>query len=228
MSVFKMRGFLWLAMVALVPLPVLGQTPLQGPPAAILHTQGGVWVNGAEARDSTAIFAGDLIETKPTFSASLTLDGTEVMISAESIAKFDGDIMELDHGAVAVGTSKSFKVRVNCLKVVPVVNEWTQYEVSDLNGTVHVAAKKLDVNVEHAIHGKPSAEPQSSQEGSVHESQEKNYDESELCGAAAPPSSAGSGLNPKWIAAGAGGAALLILILAHSGGGKTSVSPSSP
>ncbi len=215
-------------MVAAVSLPLPGQTPLQGPVAAILHTEGGVWVNGDEARDSTAIFAGDLIETKPTFSASLTLEGTEVMIAAESIAKFDGDILELDHGAVSVGTSKSFKVRVNCLKVVPVVNEWTQYEVSDLNGTVHVAAKKLDVNVEHAMRGKPSAEQQSSQEGSVRESQEKNYDESEVCGVAAPQS-AGHAVNPKWIAVGAGGgAALLILILAHSGGGKSSVSPSTP
>jgi hypothetical protein len=219
---------LWLAIAATIPLTLLGQTPLQGPPAAILHTQGGVWVNGAEARDSTAIFAGDLVETKPAFSASLTLEGTEVMIAAESVAKFDGDILELDHGAVSVGTSKSFKVRVNCLKVVPVVNEWTQYEVSDLNGTVHVAAKKLDVNVEHAMRGKSSAEQQSSQEGSVRESQEKNYDESEVCGAAAPPTSAGSAMNPKWIAAGAGGLALLILILEHGGGGKSSVSPSTP
>lgn len=216
-------------MVAAVPLSLMGQVPPQGAPAAILHTQGGVWVNGAEARDSTAIFAGDLLETKPGFSATLNLDGTEVLIASEGVAKLESNELVLDHGSVSVGTSRGFRVRVNCIRVIPVVNEWTQYEVSDLNGTVQVTARKLDVNVTHEAHGKTSAENSESREGSVREGEQKNYIESELCGAPPRPTSAGSGINTKWIAAGAGGAALLILLLAHGGGGKgSSISPSAP
>lgn len=216
----------WL-LVFVVPVATLGQTP-----GAILHTQGGVWVNGYEARDSSAIFPGDLLETKTGFSATFTLEGTSVLIQQESVAKFDGDVLVLDHGSVAVETSRGFKVRVNCITVVPVVNEFTQYEVTDVTPTVHVAARKLDVNVEH--HAKeakadvPAQAPQASQEGSVHQGEEKNYDESVMCGG--PPRQPGtaSRIDPKWIAAGAGGAGVLIWILIHGGGKKTPISNSQP
>ncbi|HTS38273.1 MAG TPA: hypothetical protein VMH04_21545 [Candidatus Solibacter sp.] len=211
-------------MVIVVPVATLGQTP-----GAILHTQGGVWVNGYEARDSSAIFSGDLLETKTGFSATFTLDGTSVLIQPESVAKFDGDVLVLDHGSVAVETSRSFKVRVNCITVVPVVNEFTQYEVTDVTPTVHVAARKLDVNVEHhAKQEKTDVAPQASQEGSVHQGEEKNYDESAMCGGPLRRTGAASMRDPKWIAAGAGGAGVLIWILIHGGGNKQPVSASQP
>jgi len=253
MSVLILRCLLVSALAVGIPLSVLGQTtsqsppaqtspeqtspsqtsptqaspnqdtqapgpPAQGPAAAILHAQGGVWVNGSEARDSTAIFSGDLLETKPGFSATLNLDGSELLLAPETVAKFDGDSLELDHGSVAVGTSKSFKVEVKCLTATPALSAWTQYEVSDLTGAVQVVARKSDVNVSGG---------NSANGGTIHEGQEKNYNETEMCGAARP-ASPGSGINPKWIAAGAAGAGVLIWLLIHSSGGQSSVSPSSP
>ena len=225
MRVSILRSLLCWAMVAIVPVTLLGQTP-----SAVLHTQGGVWVNGFEARDSSAIFSGDLLETKPGFSATLNLDGSSVLIQAESVAKFQGDLLVLDHGSVAVGTSKKFKVRVNCLTVVPVVDEWTQYEVTDVNRTVEVAAHKLDVNVEREMSKqKPAEQGQPPQEGSVHEGEQKNYDESAVCGAPLAPKESGAGLNPKWIAAGGAAAAgIIICAILCLGGGKHPVSPDAP
>ena len=119
------------------------------------------------------------------------------------MAKFQNDFLELDHGSVSVGTSKSFQVRVNCLKVIPVLNEWTQYVVTDLNRNVQVAAHKDDVNVEHELGQRKATSPdETSQRASVHEGQENSYDETQLCGAPAGPTGASSGLSPKWIAAG--------------------------
>jgi ribosomal 50S subunit-recycling heat shock protein len=214
-------------MVLIVPLSLLGQTP-----SAILHTQGGVWVNGYEAQDSSAVFTGDLVETRPGFSATLTVDGSTILIQPESVAKFQDDVLILDHGSVSVGTSKSYKVKVNCITVVPVTNDWTQYDVTDVNRTVQAAAHKLDVRVEHeAKLKKPTPEPESgsSSRDVVHEGEQKNYDESALCGAPAQPTQGGSGLNPKWIAAGAGAAGILVWILIHGGGGgKHPISASSP
>ncbi len=212
-------------MVVMIPLSLLGQTP-----SAILHAQSGVWVNGYEARDSSSVFAGDLLETKPGFSASLSLEGSTVLIQPESVTKFEGDMLVLDHGSVSVGTSKSFKVRVNCITVVPVANEWTQYEVTDVNGTVQVSARKNDVNVEHEIsRQKPSSEGAASQAGIVREGQQGNYNESDLCGAPPRPTGASSsGVNPKWIAAGAAGAGILIWVVVHGGGNKTPLSASQP
>jgi len=214
----------------LLPLSSMGQALPDKSGGAILHTQGGVWINGYEAHDSSAVFPGDVIETKAGSSANLSLDGSTVLIAPESVSKFQGDLLELDHGGVSVVTSKSFKVRVNCMLVVPVLNEWTQYVVTDVNRTVQVAARKLDVNVDHERgRGKESPEPQPSQQrASVHEGEQKSYDESEVCGPGARPTSAWAGISPKWIAAGAAGAGILIWLLIHGGNPKTPASPSQP
>lgn len=232
MRVSILRGFLCWVMLVIVPVSLLGQTPSNQTGAAILHTQGGVWVNGYEATDSSAVFPGDLLETKPGSSANLTLDGTTVLIQPESVAKLQTDLLELDHGGVSVGTSKSFKVRVNCLTVVPVLNEWTQYEVTNLNGNVQVAARKDDVHVDRGSDlRKPSAETESSHGSIVHETEQKSFDVSEICGAPPQPKGASSGLNTKWIAAGAAGAGgilLCALLCRGSGGGKAPVSSWQP
>jgi hypothetical protein len=233
-----LRCFLCWAMIAIVPASLLGQSA-QTPagktqseraetPVAILHTQGGVSVNGYEATDSSALFAGDLMETKPGFSATLNLEGTTIQLQEETVAKLQDDVLLLDHGTVSVGTSKSFKVRVNCITVIPVLNEWTQYDVTDLNGTVQVNARKGDVKVEMGLsREKVPPPPQTSNNATVREGEQAKYRESEACGAAARPG-AGSSLNPKWIAGGAAGAGILIWVLIHGGGGKTPVSASQP
>jgi hypothetical protein len=210
-------------MLVIVPVSLLGQSAPGQAGAAILHSQGGVWINGYEARDSSAVFPGDLLETKPGSSASLSLDGSTVLIQPESVAKLQTNLLELDHGSVSVGTSKSFKVRVNCLTVVPVLSEWTQYEVEDSNGNVQVAARKDDVDVERETdHKKPSPETETSHGSIVHASEQKSFDQTEICGAPAAPAEPGKSLNPKWIAAGAAGAGgiLLCVLLCGGSGGK--------
>src|ERR1700677_3111434 len=100
MSVSVIRCLICLVLSAAVPLSLLGQTP-----SAILHSQGGVWINGSEAHDSTAVSPGDLLETKPGFSSTLTLEGSTVLLQAESVVKLQANSLELDHGGVSVTTS---------------------------------------------------------------------------------------------------------------------------
>jgi hypothetical protein len=219
------RHFICWLMIGIVQMPLMAQTQ-----SAIVHTQGGVWVNGYEAKDASAVFSGDVVETRPNFSATLNLEGSSVSIQPESVVKFQGDAIELDHGGVSVQTSTSFKVLVHCITVVPVAKEWTQYDVVDLNGSVEVSARTKDVNVkwEHGGSKNSVENPVGQQEqGSVHQGEQKKYEESELCGARPRPN-AGSLPNPKWIAAGAAGAGVLIWVVVHGGGGKTPVSASSP
>jgi|ERR1035437_6433473 hypothetical protein len=232
MRVSILRCFLSWAMLVIVPVSLLGQTGQGQTGAAVLHAQGGVWINGYEARDSSAVFPGDLVETKPGSLANLSLDGSTVLIQPESVAKLQTNLLELDHGSVFVGTSKNFKVRVNCLTVVPVLNEWTQYEVNNLNGNVQVAARKDDVNVDREMdRRKPSPETEASHGSTVHETEQKSFDLSEICGAPALPAGAGTIVNPKWIVAGAAGAGLLLCVLLCGGGssgGKPPLSSSAP
>jgi hypothetical protein len=214
-------------MIVLFPLSLLAADT----GSAMLHSNGGVWVNGAEVADSTVIFPGDSLETKPGFVANLDAEGSSVLIRGESIVKFEGNYLTLEHGSVAVGTSTSMSVHVNCLKVEPVSNDQTQYEVNDLSGSVQVAARKKDVNIQQAggLH-KPSAESSSSQSGLVREGQQAKREESEVCGAASPPQSAGHALNTKWleIGGGAGGGALVLCLLLCRGKSPSNVSPSQP
>lgn len=232
-------------MLLIVPVSLLGQTGVNqtglsqtGPAqagqaqtgAAVLRTQGGVWVNGYEAQDFSAVFPGDLLETKVGSPANLNMDGSTVLIQPESVAKLQNNLLELDHGSVSVGTSKSFKVRVNCITVVPVLNEWTQYDVTNLNRNIQVAARKNDVNVERELdHGKPSPETEASRGSTVHENEQKGFDESEICGPPAQPARAGTSINPKWIAVGAAGVGVLVCVLLCRGTPtKPSISPSAP
>lgn len=234
MRVSILRNLLCWTLLVVVPQSLLAQISGDQQAGAILHTQGGVWVNNDEARDSTAVFPGDAIETKAGFNANLVLDGTTILLAPESVARFQGDYLELEHGSVSVGTSKGFRVKVNCIRVVPVHNVWTQYEVSDVNRTVQVSARKDDVNVEHeGGHGKAKSQTanETAERASVHEGEQHNYDESEICGPIAGPTSAGLA-NPKWIEIGtaAGGAALLCILLCRGGGGssKNPLSASTP
>jgi hypothetical protein len=215
-------------MVVAVPLSMLGQTP-----SAILHSQGGAWVNGQEGKDASAIFTGDTVDTKPGFSATLALEGSSIEIRPESVTKFQADFLELDHGSVSVETSTGFKVKVNCVTVTPVANGPTQYEVTDVNGTLQVAAHKSDVNVEiHKGLGKPSTEPGESKGGTVHEGEQRSYKESEVCGA--PPRATGTNTSPldsKWVKIGAGvvaGGILICVLLLCPSSGSPPLSPDQP
>jgi len=198
--------------------------------SAILRSAGGVWVNGNEIAGSTTIFSGDSLETKPGFVANLDVEGSSVLIQPESIVKFEGTYLTLEHGSVSVGTSTAMSVHVNCIRVEPLSNDRTQYDVADVTGKVEVAAHKDDVKITQtgSAH-KPSAE-NSSSSAVVHEGQQGSRDESQACGAASPPESPAHGLPTKWIeiGGGAGAGVVVICLLLCKSPPKNTVSPSDP
>jgi hypothetical protein len=226
-SVSAFRNSLCWMMVILWPLSLLAADT----GAAVVHTKGGIWVNGAEAADSTAIFPGDLIETKPGSVANLDSEGSSVLIQPESVLKFQGNFVTLEHGSVSVGTSTSMSVHVNCIKVEPASTQRTQYEVADLSGAVQVAARKNDVNITRGgAAGKAAGANSASQSASVHEGQQVTRDEADACGAAPRPGGAGNGLNTKWLEIGGGvaGGGLILCLVFCRGSNPPSVSPSQP
>lgn len=227
MSVPMLRRVLTWMFVVLLP------ASLQAADAksAVLHSQGGVWVNGMEAADASAVFPGDLLETKPGFTASLSEDGSTISIQPESVVKFEDNLLVLDHGNVLVGTTTGMRVRVHCITVIPVSDtEWTQYEVTDVNGNIQVAAHKKDVRIEiEGNHAKAPSATEATGGTTVHEGEQSSRRESEACGAPPNPASTLKAINPKLIVAGAVGTGVLICWLAHCfGGGSGPVSPSQP
>jgi hypothetical protein len=217
MSVSALRNCLCWVMVVLCPLSLTAADT----GSAVLRSEGGVWVNGMEVAGSTVVFSGDLIETKPGFVANLDAEGSAVLIQPESVIKFQGTFLTLEHGGVSVGTSTAMSVHMNCIKVEPVSLERTQYDVADSSGTVQVAAHKSDVNITQGGLQKTAPDSKSSQSATVHEGQQATRDESTACGAAARPGGAVHGLNPRLLEVGGGaGVGVLVLCLLLCKGSK--------
>lgn len=116
--------------------------------AAMLYTNGPAWVNGSHVpRPSSAIFSGDLLQTRSDSVANINQPGSTVQVLSDSLVQFQGSFVNIDHGAVRVATSKGMATTAGDVKVAPVSNDWTEFNVTDVDGTVRIAARKGDVTV---------------------------------------------------------------------------------
>jgi hypothetical protein len=116
--------------------------------SAMLYTSGSAWVNGSEVPRSAAVFSGDLLQTRPDSTASIQSNGSSIMVLADSLVKFEIPAVELEHGSVRVTTSRGLAARAGDVTVKPVSNTWTEFQVTDVDGRVQIAANKGDVTVQ--------------------------------------------------------------------------------
>ena len=144
MSRLDLRSALCCFLAVVFPAQVLaGESP-----AAMLYTAGSAWVNGSEVPKSAAMFAGDLLQTPADSTASIQANGSSVMVQADSLVKFDGPAVEIEHGGVRVTTSRGMEARAGDVTVKPAGNSWTEFQVVDTDGQVQIAANKGDVTVQ--------------------------------------------------------------------------------
>ena len=150
-------------------------------PGAMFYGNG-VLRNGAEIANASAIFSGDLLETRANSVANLNSLGTSVIILPTSLVEFQGQSLSVEHGSVSVATSHGISVRAGCMLIVPASSAWTQFEVTDVNGTVQVAAKKNDVRLETLADSGSSKEMSASLSSSdLREGEQTSRDESAGC-----------------------------------------------
>jgi hypothetical protein len=137
------------AMCCLLTILFPAQVMLAGETAtAMLYTNGAAWLNGSEVPKSAAVFSGDMLQTRQDSSASIQSNGSSVMVLADSLVKFEGPAVELEHGAVRVTTSRGLATHVGDVTIKPVADTWTEFQVTDTNGQVQIAANKGDVTVQ--------------------------------------------------------------------------------
>ncbi|HST09915.1 MAG TPA: hypothetical protein VLL05_06045 [Terriglobales bacterium] len=84
--------------------------------AAMLYTNGTAWINGGTIPKSSAIFAGDLVQTKSNSVANIKSGGTSVLVLSHSLIQYQGSAVKLEHGSLNVATSKSMAAQVGGLK----------------------------------------------------------------------------------------------------------------
>lgn len=107
--------------------------------AAMLFVTGSVLLNGSGAPRNSALFPGDSIKTVKDSAATLTANGSTVLVDPSSAIVYRGSAVEISYGAALVTTKKGMAAKVNRLTVTP-GSEATTYRVTRAAGRVLVAA----------------------------------------------------------------------------------------
>lgn len=115
--------------------------------AAIVYARGTAWVNGATIPRSSAIFPGDLVQTKSDTVANINLQGSTVSVLPDSLVKFEGNAILIEHGGISIATLKSLATHVGDVTITPASSTWTEFQVADVDGTVKIVARKGDLTV---------------------------------------------------------------------------------
>jgi hypothetical protein len=176
--------------------------------AAMLYTNGPAWVNGAHVpRSSSAIFSGDLLQTPSDSVANINQPGSAITVESDSLVKFEGTSVSVEHGGVRVSTSKGVTSTAGDVKVAPASSSWTEFNVTDVDGKVQIAARKGDLTINYGKEVFTLAQGQeTTRDEDSPETKEKKRKKNEADGAAP---AAGGGLLNSPIAVGIGGAAIL-------------------
>ncbi len=208
MSVFRLRTIACWIMIAGVPVSLWAADS----GAAMLYAKGTAWINGSAVPRTSAVFPGDMVQTRSDSAASINASGSNVVILADSLVKFEGPGVSLERGALTVATSKGLSTRAGDVTVVPASNGWTQFQVQHAaDGTVQIVAQQGDVNVSD---GSTTSTLAQGQQTTVDDSQKKKKKRRKAGGAI--PAGGGGVLSSPYViyggAAGVGGLLTWVLL----------------
>jgi hypothetical protein len=164
-----------LVMILLSPLSLFGADAR----GAMVYARGTAWVNGSNIPQSSAIFPGDLVQTRSDSLANINAPGSNVSIYADSLIKFEGAAVSLEHGGLKVATSNSLATHVGGVTITPAAGTATEFQVIDVDGTIHISANKGDLNVSDAsgnamlAAGQETTRTESSEEQENHKRRKK-------------------------------------------------------
>jgi hypothetical protein len=180
-------------------------------PAAMVYSHGTALLNGHSIARSSAVFFGDLVQTNADSAANINASGSIVLVLIDSLVQYQDDAVKLQHGGVTISTSKLLATRAGDITVSPAANVWTEFEVRDVDGRVHIAARKgdLTINDETGTSTLAQGEQTTREDSASQTDTDNNKKKKKKKGAAAAPAAAEGGVFNSPIAVGIGGAAIL-------------------
>jgi hypothetical protein len=179
---------------------------------AMLYADGAAWLNGSHVPKSSAIFAGDLLQTRSDSAANIHAPGSSVTVLGDSMVQFEGASLKVEHGGVSVSTSKGLATTAGEVRVAPASNTWTEFNVMDTDGTVRIVARKGDLTVTDdqgtvtLAQGQETTRDEQSEPTGNSKKKEKEKDKKRAAGASP---AAGGGLLNSPVAIGVGAAAIV-------------------
>jgi hypothetical protein len=220
MRVSVFRNLICWVLIAVTPAAVLAADS----GAAMLYGRGPVWLNGNPLPNSSAIFPGDVIKTQPESLATLDASGSGVTVLPDSLVKFGGNAVTLEHGSVNVATSVGMVAIAGVVTVTPAANTWTEFEVENTDGVVQVFGSKGTVNVNC---GKGTANLSEGEQASPDGSGNCNKKKRRKGGGATFPQGGGAFTNP-YVIGGAVVATGVVVCLLLCNSSETFLSPYKP
>src|ERR1700733_11552973 len=182
--------------------------------AAMLYADGAAWLNGSNVPKSSAIFSGDLVQTRSDSGANIHAPGSSITVLGDSLVQFEGASLKVEHGGVSVSTSKGIATTAGAVRVAPASNSWTEFNVTDVDGTVRIAARKGDLTVSDdtgtvtLAQGQETTRDEQSDQSKPSDQTDNNKKKDKKRAAGAAPASGGGVLNSP-IAIGVGAAAIV-------------------
>jgi co-chaperonin GroES (HSP10) len=113
---------------------------------AIMYTHGQVQLNGSSSPTTMALFVGDAVHTGSDSAANITAEGSSVLVMPNSVLKFQGKTLDLEHGDVVVSTFQGLALKADEVTVAPSKDK-AKFEVAENQDTVVIAARKGDLTV---------------------------------------------------------------------------------
>ncbi len=198
MGMSAFRGMVSYVLLLIVPASLFAADT----GAAMLYADGAAWLNGAHVPKSSAIFAGDLVQTRSDSAANIHAPGSSITVLGDSLVQFEGTSLKVEHGGVSVSTSKGVATTAGDVRVSPVSNAWTEFNVTDIDGTVRIAARKGDLTVTDDTGTVTLAQGQETTRDEQSDQGEKKKKDKKRAAGAAP--AAGGGILNSTVAVGAG------------------------
>jgi hypothetical protein len=140
--------------------------------------------------------------------ANINQPGTTITVQSDSLVKFENTLVQIEHGGVTVSTSKGVATSAGGIKVSPVSNAWSEFSVVDADGTVRIAARKGDVNIDDGHEVVTLAQGQETTRDETPQTDKEGKKKGKKRGTGAVPA-AGGGLLNSPVAIAVGGAAVV-------------------
>jgi hypothetical protein len=148
------------------------------------------------------------VQTRSDSAANIHASGSSITVLGDSLVQFEGTSLKVEHGGVSVSTSKGVATTAGDVRVAPVSNAWTEFNVTDTDGTVHIAARKGDLTITDDNGTVTLAQGQETtrdEQSDQSDSKDKKKDKKRQEGAAP---AAGGGILNSTVAIGVGAAAI--------------------
>jgi len=142
--------------------------------------------------------------------ANINSPGSTITVFSDSLVQFEGSSLRIDHGGVTIATSKGVGTTVGDVRVFPLANSWTEFNVIDVDGTVRIAARKGDLTVSDGAgtvtlaQGQETTREESSTQSDKDQPDKSKKKNKKRAAGAAPAATGGTLNSPIAVAIGAG------------------------